>query len=77
MQGKRNRSLADYNSLSSYKKESVFLLMFSSIGSKNSLSEIDALFDECVRKQKRRIKPPAAVAEAETAPVQTGVLHRR
>lgn len=48
----RNRSLADYNSLSSYKKESVFLLMFSSIGSKNSLSEIDALFDECVRKQK-------------------------
>ena len=72
----RNRSLADYNSLSSYKKESVFLLMFSSIGSKNSLSEIDALFDECVRKQKTPDKTAGGGAAEETAPVQTGVPHR-
>lgn len=48
----RNRLLSDYNSLGSYKQESVFLTMLSLIGSKNSLSEIDALFDECVREQK-------------------------
>lgn len=48
----RNRSLSEYNSLSSYKRENVFLVMLSSIEAKNSLNEIDALFDECVREQK-------------------------
>ncbi len=48
----RNRSLSEYNSLGYYEQESVFLTMHSLIGPKKSLSEIDALFDECVREQK-------------------------
>lgn len=47
----RKRPLSDYNKLGTYSKESVFLSMLSSIGSKNSLAEIDALFDECVKEQ--------------------------
>ncbi|MDO5310533.1 MAG: S-layer homology domain-containing protein [Clostridia bacterium] len=45
---KRGRNLDAYNKLSNYEKESVFLKMFTMVVNKNTLTEIDQLFDNLV-----------------------------